>query len=219
MSACIPLARGVPPRLRLVALRLLDGSAHRRSQAFSAFRAQYPEFIDYLFEQDDTRISLGSRDNQVVLLWLLRLMWWFQLAVDEVADFDCCVSEEGFALLGLSLLAYREVPRMDEWERAVKEYFRCMPAPDAVVVVRAPIELALRRMAMRQWGYPTRMRSLQLPERRAVLVRAARSVDIGTAELRHRGVDVVEIENEGGAEDLRRSIAGVAPALVGRVGV
>lgn len=214
-SALVPLARGVPRRLRLVALRLLDGSAHRRSHAFSAFRADYPEFIDYLFEQEDTRISLGRCDSQVVLLWLLRQMWWFQLAVDEVGECDCCVIEEGFASLGLSFLAYRDVPITDVWERAVRDYFRCMPAPDAVVVLRAPVEVAFGRMAVRKWGYPTRMRPLPVIERRAVLARSARSVEIGTAELRQRGVDVVEIENERETEDLRGAIEAVAPALVG----
>ena len=217
-SAFVPVAGRVSPRLRFVALRLLDSSAHRRSQAFSAFRAQYPEFIDYLFEKDETRISLGCRDNPVVLLWLLRLMWWFQLATDEATDVDCCVSEEGFSGLGLSLLAYREVPRTDVWECAVKEYFRCMPAPDAVVVLLTPIEVALHRMALRQWGYPIRMRALPLPERRAVLERAARCVALGMAELRHRGVDVVEIENEGEVGDLRRSVEAVAPAFAGTAG-
>ncbi len=208
------LVSRMPRRLRLAALRLLDGSAHCQSQVFSAFRAQYPEFIDYIFEKNETRISLGCRDNQVVLLWLLRLMWWYQLATDEGTDVEFLVSEEGFSGLGLSLLAYREAPSTDVWERAVREYFRCTPEPDAVVVLLTPVEVALHQMELRQWGYPTRMRGLPPSERRAVLARAERCVDLGMEELRHRGVDVFEIENEGKVEDLRRSVEAVAQALV-----
>ena len=138
------LARHLPSRLRPGALRLLSGNASDRSRAFATFGAQHPDFIDYLFERDETRIAPGGRDELLVLLWLLSLVWWFQLATDEASGVDCCVSDHGFSQRGLSLLAYRDAPNTDPWERSVKEYFQCMPQPDVVVVPRAPLEVPWR---------------------------------------------------------------------------
>jgi hypothetical protein len=190
-------------------------SAVFRSQAFSAFRAQYPDFVDYLFECNETRISPGERDDLIVLLWLLRLTWWFQLAKDEAVDVDCCVSDEGFSQWGLSLLSYRQVPNTEALERVVTGYFQCMPRPDTVVVPFTPFEVALERMALRHQGNPTRVRGMASSERRAVLERANRFVELGTEQLRRRGVGVIRLENTGSRGDLRRSVEALSPSIVG----
>ena len=213
------LARHLPPRLRPVALRLMSGNALDRSRAFAAFGAQYPGFIDYLFERDETRISFGGRDELIVLLWLLSSMWWFQLATDAAAGVDCCVGcDEGFSQQGLSLLAYREVPTTDAWERSVREYFQCMPKPDTVVVPLTSFEVALERMGLRHQGYPTRVQGLSPSEQRAVFERANRCVELGADELGRRGVRVIRLENEGTREDLRRSVEAVSPELASIAG-
>ena len=213
------LARHRPSRLRPVALRLLSGNAIDRSRAFAAFSAQYPDFIDYLFEREETRLSFGGRDELIVLLWLLSSMWWFQLATDGAAGVNCCVGcDEGFSQRGLSLLAYREVPTTDAWERSVREYFQCMPKPDTVVVPFASFDVALERMGLRHQGYPTRVQGLLPSEQRAVFERASRCVELGADELGRRGVRVIRLENEGTREDLRRSVEAVSPALVSIAG-
>ena len=187
-----------------MALRLLSGNAIDRSRAFAAFSAQYPDFIDYLFEREETRLSFGGRDELIVLLWLLSSMWWFQLATDGAAGVNCCVGcDEGFSQRGLSLLAYREVPTTDAWERSVREYFQCMPKPDTVVVPFASFDVALERMGLRHQGYPTRVQGLLPSEQRAVFERASRCVELGADELGRRGVRVIRLENEGTREDLR----------------
>ena len=180
----------------------------------AAFGARYPDFIDYLLEKDETRISLGGRDELIALLWLLSSMWWFQLATDGAAGVDCCVScDEGFSQRGLSLLAYREEPNIDAWERSVREYFQCMPKPDTVVVPLTPFEVALDRMALRHQGYPTRVRGLSPSKRRRVLERADRCVQLGTEQLCRRGVVVIRLENGGSRGDLRRSVDALSPSI------
>ena len=212
------LARHLPSRLRPGALRLLSGNASDRSRAFATFGAQHPDFIDYLFERDETRIAPGGRDELLVLLWLLSLVWWFQLATDEASGVDCCVSDHGFSQRGLSLLVYRDAPNTDPWERSVKEYFQCMPQPDVVVVPRAPLEVALARMAKRPQGYPTRVNRLSPSKQRAVSERAERCVELGTEQLLCRGVRVIRLENSGTREDLKRSVEAVAPVVAGIAG-
>ena len=213
------LARHLPPRLRPVALRLMSGNALDRSRAFAAFGAQYPGFIDYLFERDETRISFGGRDELIVLLWLLSSMWWFQLAMDGAANVDCRVScDEGFSQRGLTLLAYREASNTDAWERLVREYFRCMPKPDTVVVPLTPFEVTLERMTLRHQGYPTRVQRLSPSEQRALLERTNRCVELGADELGRRGVSVIRLENVGTREDFKRSVEAVAPVVAGIAG-
>ena len=210
------LARHLPSSVRSAALRLLSGNAFDQSCAFVAFGARHPDFIDYLLEKDETRISLGGRDELVALLWLLSSMWWFQLATDGAAGVDCCVScDEGFSQRGLSLLAYREERNSDAWERSVREYFQCMPKPDTVVVPLTPFEVALDRMALRHQGYPTRVRGLSPSKRRRVLERADRCVELGIDQLCRRGVVVIRLENGGTREDLRRSVDALSPLIAG----
>lgn len=176
-----------------VQLKLFPENIMRiKNSAFSEFCIQHEEFADLLFDKE-TRISPTNEGELPLLGWMLELMWAYQLSKQSGFS-GHLLRDHGFSQLALSVFPYRSKFALGELGDAVAEYFRTMPAPDLVIVLRTQVLDAAERLSKR--GYPARMKALAKQERDAVLVNADRCLMIGIEEMKKRKIRFIEIENE-----------------------
>jgi hypothetical protein len=186
-----------------------DSTSSAKYEAFAVFAREHAEFVRFIFETQETRITPTVGSELLLMGWALEQIWSYQAVLSDNRVGDALlVRDHSFSQLALSLLPYREQDRAT-LDSQLETYFSVTPAPKYLVLMRLSRHGIEERLEAR--GFPDRMRRLTPAARKAVLDRAAICVEVGVAQLRRRGVTVFEVDNDGprlGLEGTARSIVG-----------
>ena len=133
---------------------------------------------------------IARRMRRHILFWFAQLAGRRRFLVSTGTAQEAIVFDDGFVHRAAALLASaREAPD----PRAVARYIDLIPAPDALVHVRAPLDVCERRVLAR--GVWAHSRHLDRAELRRSLEHAAEAVDAAVARARELGWTVIEIDN------------------------
>ncbi|MCH8503382.1 MAG: hypothetical protein LAT50_03565, partial [Ectothiorhodospiraceae bacterium] len=112
-------------------------------------------------------------------------------AADRLAGETVVLFDEGLGQRGVSL-------GQGVQEDEVRRYFRLMPTPGAVIVVRAPTELIQERL---------RLRNPDVTRFHAMVERAQRICSLAEESCEERGVPVLTVDASGAAAESARGLA------------
>jgi hypothetical protein len=132
-------------------------------------------------------------ERALLLSWFHRLMGDLRLVEESAGARRVMLLEEGFAQRGISLFAFSP----EAMPTALSDYAGAVPAPEVLVVVRASLETAFRRLDRRGW--PHRAGALDTAGRQRFLAHCSDLVEATVAAFRFRGTPMLEIDNDEGA--------------------
>jgi hypothetical protein len=138
-------------------------------------------------------------ERALLLSWFHRLMGDLRLVDESAGAPQVLLLEEGFAQRGISLFAFSP----ETTQNALSDYAGAVPAPEVLVVVRASLETAFRRLVQRGW--PHRAGALDTAGRQRFLAHCSDLVEATVAAFRRRGTPMLEIDNDEGAVAVEES--------------
>jgi len=131
----------------------------------------------------------------LLIKWLVRLCNGYQLAKENLKHDEILLIDEGFCNRAISIFGYGREP-IDPGK--LRKYIRCMPAPDGVICVEAPLETREKRLLDR--GFPARLKGLSAGQRKELYSNFEACASMVVEGLKNRGIPVVSVNNDGSLE-------------------
>jgi hypothetical protein len=177
-----------------------------RFEALTRFSSAHPSYLETI---SATQRERAERDlgQPLVLGWILNLAARYQLATESGGD-RWLVIDEGFAQRGVALFgagsADADLPLLDR-------YVTSAPRANAIVVVRAPLDICEQRLEQRGWS--ERVRDLGPEQRRRFLETSTRVVEELASRVEAADTEMIWVD---GTTPVPDSLARVTATLTAR---
>ena len=177
------------------------------------FSTRNPRLLRYLMISQRRRPAEADVAARKVRYWYLRLVGSYEFLVAKGYPGEVLVLDEGFVHRVVQLHASEvERPEAD----AISRYLQLVPEPDAVIHVRAPLDVCVERIRLRGvWERYQRRDRGRLSD---FLESADRAVVLAAESIRRAGWSIDAIDNVGDPAEIRSKIEDLVKRDGERVG-
>lgn len=188
-----------PEGFRKRALSRLFLLCKTRDHALTRFISNYPELSLNILKIIDESHPKQKRAH--LARWFADLFSLYQVSMDAFAGEDIFLIDESFTNRALTLFGYQFCGQSIA---LLHDYLSCIPAPDLVVMVDVPIEVAEERIVKRR--LPNRMKDMNQADRMKALMNNYDCVCEIEAFLSSKGVLLSRFLNTGSVQKTSQDI-------------